>query len=933
MKNLFGKAPQLILSALLAVTSAHAQGVEDDESPDTRSSGFIEEMDVIVVTGTRLDVQDQSARVDVVTAEEIAARGLSTTEDVIRSIPQNFSSINSATNLRNDNDLDAALGNLGLGISTANLRGLGSANTLVLVNGKRLSGAAGEEDFFANIRDIPASAIERVEVLLNGGSSIYGSDAVGGVINVILKKNYTGLSLTARTEQSSTDGDQNRYSGYAGYGWDATSSGGIMNEGSVSLTASYTETDPISNAKAGFVTRDYRERFGGDPAYDFRTGLQTRAGAFSPNFSNFMILPLGNSAGGVGTPAADYVLLDFDRDVLDFIAPELGGKSEDFSLTANVQQTFFDRLTIGAEILFTDADTRVSDTTRNGGSFRVPNTNAFFPDFVSDPAPPFLFVRYTPILEIEQGLIEDQFQINAAEFLRYSGDIDFDITGQIALSVNYIRSESKSEGRQFAFTGLFGATTEDPANTARIEEVLASSDPAVAVNLFGDGSVQNATIADLLVPIIAANDTSVTEEFSAYLKGSAFDLPGGPVRFVIGGEIREETLKDERGGLEADLGVASPTRDLNAYFGELWIPIIGPDQNIPFSKDLILVIQGRYDDYTLEGAVGTDMDDNPILQTSEFDNFSPRIGVAWTVSDELLIRGNWQESFRAPTVRDLFGTRVFTRPTPRLNDPLLGWPPDSFVPGLLTFRPNPDLQPETADEHSVGFEYSPAWADGLHMKLHYSRLSFTNRIANNRELEDLLPPEVFGNLSEFFIRDENGTLIELVSTQINISERFSETIDADVSYTIDAGGYGVFQPGLNLTYVLTQFDRPAPGAPSTDFVGKSIGIDEYSLLGRLYWARGRWSADLFVDYTPSYTNNNFEREPRAIENFKIGSRTTVDLSVARQLGDHFMFRAGARNLFDEDFPFAVRSDGTPYDASRVDPRGRVAYVEVAVSLE
>jgi len=144
------------------------------------------------------------------TAEEIAARGVSTLEEFFRTLPWTYPSITTQTNTSlhfDGTDQDDEYIELGLGISTVNLRNMGSANTLVLMNGRRIAGT-GEEDDFANILNVPLSAIERVDIQLDGASAVYGSDAIGGVVNFITKKNYTGLSVDYRHEFSSTDADQ-----------------------------------------------------------------------------------------------------------------------------------------------------------------------------------------------------------------------------------------------------------------------------------------------------------------------------------------------------------------------------------------------------------------------------------------------------------------------------------------------------------------------------------------------------------------------------------------------------------------------------------------------------------------------------------------------------------------------------------------------------
>ena len=137
----------------------------------------------------------------------------------------------------------------GFGTSTANLRALGSANTLVLINGRRIAGRAGDEEGFANLLNVPLSAIERVDVQLDGGSAVYGADAIGGVINFITKKNYTGATVSLRQDVSSTGADRTNANIQGGYGWGS---------GQISGTLQRTSQEPIINAKTGWTTKDYR---------------------------------------------------------------------------------------------------------------------------------------------------------------------------------------------------------------------------------------------------------------------------------------------------------------------------------------------------------------------------------------------------------------------------------------------------------------------------------------------------------------------------------------------------------------------------------------------------------------------------------------------------------------------------------------------------
>ena len=181
-------------NVVLVQQSQQSEELQEVEAADDSAAREEEdepiELEKQVVTGSRLEGGDPSARTYSYTAEEIAARGVSTLEEFFRTLPWTYSSITTQTNMSEfyqGTDQEGEYIELGLGISTVNLRNMGSANTLVLVNGRRIAGT-GEEDDFANILTIPLSAIERVDIQLDGASAVYGSDAIGGVVNFITKR-------------------------------------------------------------------------------------------------------------------------------------------------------------------------------------------------------------------------------------------------------------------------------------------------------------------------------------------------------------------------------------------------------------------------------------------------------------------------------------------------------------------------------------------------------------------------------------------------------------------------------------------------------------------------------------------------------------------------------------------------------------------------
>ena len=449
------------------------------------------------------------------------------------------------------------------------------------------------------------------------------------------------------------------------------------------------------------------------------------------------------------------------------------------------------------------------------------------------------------------------------------------------------------------------------------------------------------------------NDTSIHQALEYYVEGEWFKLPGGTVGFSVGGETREEGLRDneQRNGeprFQSSLGVAKPNRDLTAYFVELQLPLIGQENARPGAKSLVLSLKARYDKYSITGAAGIEgaVDGGPLvfpgpdmppkLINVTFDNVVGRFGIAWVPTDELIVTASLSEAFRAPTFSDLFSTRTqrycsFASGAPaQVYDPLDG----QFKLACSRTGANLDLLPESSDQTAIGFKYAPRWGDGLVVALDYSEIDFRDRIAYPFELGRLLPDEVYGRIDTIFIRDENDNLIEMDSRPINIARRVSETIDLDVSTALETS-YGMFLPGLNVHYVLGQFDQAFPDSEErVDFVGKALGVFKYKVEGRLGWAQGdKVSADLRVHYQPGYDNNTFVNDFfRTIPEMPVDSRTTVDVTGTYRFGNGITARAGGRNVFDADFPFMVGYQGRPFDPSRVDLRGRVMFIEVTYDV-
>ena len=239
-----------------------AKAEDDDETEGQEEEPL--ELEKQRVTGSRLRGGDPTANVISLTAEDLARRGISSVEELFRQMPWAYAS-NTSQSSRHysapvDVDREISTGDgMGIGVSFANLRALGSENSLVLVNGRRVSGRGGSEYNAVNLVNIPLSAIERVDIDLGSASAIYGSDAIGGVINFITRKRFSGLELTVRQELSATDADRRVMSARGGYAWGS---------GSVTANLSRDESEPVNNRKI-WTSMDYRDVLG--PEYDRRS--------------------------------------------------------------------------------------------------------------------------------------------------------------------------------------------------------------------------------------------------------------------------------------------------------------------------------------------------------------------------------------------------------------------------------------------------------------------------------------------------------------------------------------------------------------------------------------------------------------------------------------------------------------------------------------
>ena len=973
---------------------------EDEEADDSADDEGDEALELTPqkVTGSRLIGGDPSARVYSFTAEEIAGRGVSTLEDFFRTLPFAFPSMTTQTGNDDNTEREVISFDInGVGVSAINLRGLGTANTLVLMDGRRVAGTGGQEDDFVNLINVPLSIIERVDIQLDGASAVYGSDAIGGVVNFITKKNYRGLSASYRHEYSSTGAHATKATIGGGMSW---------GRGNVNAILTRSTSEPIVNEKTGWTSLDLRPYLG--PEFDQRITWTGQPGVvcivekivysgFPPFFeceSSYTSYQLPAGHSGVGATVADFHSFSaFGEDSavpLDEIDPHNGAEYSTNSLRLNLNQYITGDLRAYANVLYSWNESFQDYSRVIPRSLLVPASNAY------NPFGQHVRVEYAPIYESENGLMPAQFDESENESRTIAAGLIWTFGNGQELEVSANRT--KSWRTALRFVADVERTILDPTAEA-FYEALASQDPNRAINLFGNGTAQGASLEEFLTqnqgPYGGVNET---RQYSVALRGRLFNLWGGPISYSLGGEFLENIIYSQLGdgtwaitdennvpidrllGSGYRTGVARPSREAEAYFAELAVPLFGKDNAKPGLHALIVTLQARYDVHESVGARGglmqeripvrehywdpdegfayiettfplRSLDPSSLAKTRKGD-LSPRIGFRYAPVEHLSLLAAWRRSFKPANWSDEFS------PLRRVRQPNYGsfrniriidpYDPDgpteiSRAQGILRYRSYyGDVEPEYSDSWSASLEWAPEAIPGLRWTAAWSKLDFTNRI---RQSGDWLTyqPELVLNHPDVVERNERGDLVAVYDRFINIAEEYNELITTELAYSF-ATPLGTISPRVSYTRFLEDYSRVSEDTPRDHTVGTQNGNDEYKWQGSVNWRWRRFTADVYVYYSPSYVNDRIlfcapwivsipgsRCTPELLwENYEmpVSSLTTVDLTLTYQFDNGLLVRAGGTNILDRAAPRTLSAFDQPYDPTRWNARGRVFFLEL-----
>lgn len=912
----------VVLSVSMAWGLPRAQAQDETGEEESGTLEFTQ-----VVTGSRLRDVTGGSPVFVLTREEIKQRGFGSMEDVMRSLPQNFSSVNAAATLDNSiNSVDA------MGHSMVNLRGFGVSSTLVLVNGRRWpqssSFASGGEGA-VNINGIPFSAIERVEILTDGASAIYGADAQAGVVNVILRDDYEGAETLVRYDMGAHGGDTRRVEQNLAFNWPG---------GGATLSLSYSDNESVDSRKAGLVTADFRPQGGRDQRWPLEDNPPGQPGVVGYGFPGFAIVSLGalpsgdDGANGVFAKLSPGNLVPWDSAALEAAESTSNSRRKSGHLTARHE------ILDGRAEVFGEFSFDYSQSWASGGSELfvgvVPATNPY-----NDiPPHPLLgtVVSYSFAAEVAAGIMDprsndsDQNSRNITLGLRY--ELPFrDWEGEF----------SATRGKEESWF-LYYSINQDLL-AERIAGVDSAGNPLPleqVINPFGNGSAQSpAAVGDLVQPLIGiegpanANwNTSRQDDYLLSLNGSLLSLPGGDMQLAAGGEFRTEQLDFSADQSRSTLfSVTDPERDIVSFFAELGVPLVGSGNRLAAVHSLGLKLALRSDEYSFSGPFAGP--GQPFTE-KKFDHVSPKVELSWYPASEWKLRASWGESFVPPASSDLF--RPEDEPVNffrlvDINNPDLGFLfPDAYFTG------NPDLEPEISETLAVGFDWTPGGAlDGLSVSVTWLDTEFSDKFISSFDMYLLsdAQPELFFAIPDAVIRDGSGNISRINLFPVNLYQRFSESLDVSLSYRFDTGRWGFYTVGLDATYTAKLEDVSAEGAEPTVLHGTPEGPERYKGRGYVNWAWGGAALTLTANYSGSYAGSNAEvppeeRTPYDSPQERVDGYLTFDLTGSYEFANSgWRILAGARNIANKSFPF-FDGFGTPWDPRRVDTRGRIVHLEV-----
>ena len=872
--------------ALLGGASALTVGLagpafaQDDPEPGDEASESVG----IVVTGSRVrGAAPVGSSVIALGRDTIETSAAVTTDRLIKEIPQNFD-LGVSENSRAQS---GGSGNIVYG-NTVNLRGIGPYATLVLVDGHRVVNNSRSTD--PSI--IPTLGLERVEVVADGASAVYGSDAVAGVVNLVPRRNLDGVEAFARggvAEQSSF------------HEWAIGAAvGKVFDRGQVMLAYEHVERSNLNGDDRAFFVSD-QTPFGGNDYRSTRCSPGTiRAGGLT-----YAIPEGGVTQATAGTLVPGTVNRCNDLTNQDLF-PEQSYDSVNGTGTFRVNDWL---------AFFADGFYSKREFYRRGAfpatTLTVPETNAFF----VRPAG-FTGTSYT----IDYSFRDD---VPPGDTSGYAESWQITPGVRITLPFGWELEGLVGHGETHDFSGAYTGI-----NNAALNAALASSDPATAFDPYGRGRTSQSVLDTIANQIFLAPTDGKLTAYEARVNGGLFDAPGGEVKLAAGYERQEfeVALGSARGNPTTPIAFREFDRSVDSVYAELYVPVFGAGNAVPGLERLEFNAALRHDKYSDVG-----------------NTTNPKIGVNWSPVSGVRFRGSYGTSFRAPTIPEIYGNsnNLFVQ---NYQNPAGGAP----IQGVALSGQNLDLKPETATTWSIGADIDAI--DNLRIGITYWDVKYENQVLANLSNLAILNQEAQYAGTGIILRgaEAEARVVELNAAGVNFvgaparpvqlfvdgrSQNLGVSITRGIDFTVDYDlqlGSDELLFNASGTYLTDYRVAVTPTAPLLDQRNLIFRPLKFKARASVTWLHGPVMARLLATHVGGYTNDVI------VPNESVSSYTPVDLSVSytfgrdgawSPFGREITIGAEVRNLFDEDPPYvniAPSGNGSGgYDATAASPIGRM----------
>jgi iron complex outermembrane receptor protein len=886
---------------------AHAAMAQDTQQPIAR----------VEVTGSsikRADVEG-SLPVQMVTRDDIKRTGATNTAELLTTLTSN--SMVGATNQAE------GAGSSTYGEATASLRGLGASKTLVLVNGRRLGNYA-TDGTAVDVNSIPLASIDHVEVLKDGASGVYGSDAIGGVINFITRNNYQGVELNGYTSVSRGGGGQtHKASILAGFG--------DFDEDRYNFTVSadISRDDAIFGRQRDYASNGWRDDGFRDSSATPSGALTTFNPVTTPNAMGVIPNALTSTGKGLGNPLApsncaangsrfdaNFGTCRYDSSPVLNLIPA--------AKRANVGGSVRFKLNDNNEF-FAEGFVSRNETTQQAQP--SPYSNSFLasdPAFAQKNIYPSIVVSPTSPYYPSAWLAANHPEVNgqpvSVSYRAFdAGDRKSRDTAIASHFVMGFKGNVKGYDYDVAYTHNSSDVTERTMqgyqNSTQLVSLLSNNNafnpwtqyqsPALASQIYGtnyNGPIINAVLRN--------------DALNAKISGDLFKLPAGTVSFAVGASLMDENLS-------VNPSQAYQSGDVSGYGGAQLPLSASRNSSALFAETIIPIVKH------LEADVAVRTDRYPNATAT-----NPKVSFRYQPFSQLLLRASYGKGFREPSLPELMTqqtlgtTSTFTDPVSKRSDQF-----------NMTYGGNPNLKPEKSEQTSFGFVVDPV--KGMSIAIDWWKINVNNLVTSVAP-QFTVAQAAAGNpqYTGLVTRDALGNITNIVGTNINAGGVKTQGIDIDARYAfLKSATYGNFAVRLNGTYT-SKYDLTLPDgtvqpsvAATVDGDGNVLSAVSTGIIFRwkdqltLDWKRKEWGASLTNNFQSGYYDNF--RADGVGGPQHVGAFSTWDLQGSYSGIKNLTLTAGVKNLFNRK-PADVITAGyyfqTGYDPTWYDPHGQTGYV-------